>query len=150
MINCVIYFQQIAQLSEGYFLKFSHLLWHLILDFWVDAHSTKVIFTLTDNSVLLLLRIFFCYVFSADSILSLPEHMIISIANNEVFFQMCLRSNKQMVVVPKTSSSSDTSWMGLTKYIWSGWVLARLFHYQECITCWLFYKPGCQEYMACF
>ncbi|BFZ06936.1 hypothetical protein BsWGS_09976 [Bradybaena similaris] len=53
---------------------------------------------------------------------------------NKVFLcKMCLRSNKQMVVVPKTSSSSDTSWMGLTKYIWSGYVY-------ECQNCGVIYR----------
>ncbi|CAG5126834.1 unnamed protein product [Candidula unifasciata] len=53
---------------------------------------------------------------------------------NKVFLcKMCMRKNKRVVVVPKTSSSSDTAWMGLTKYIWSGYVY-------ECENCGVIHR----------
>ncbi|KAH9513767.1 Zinc finger FYVE domain-containing protein 1 [Bulinus truncatus] len=53
---------------------------------------------------------------------------------NKVFMcKTCLRNKKQVIVVPKTSSSSDSSWMGLTKYIWSGYVY-------ECPNCGIIFR----------
>ncbi|XP_059162270.1 zinc finger FYVE domain-containing protein 1-like isoform X2 [Physella acuta] len=53
---------------------------------------------------------------------------------NKVFMcKTCLRNKKQVIVMPKTSSSSDNSWLGLTKYIWSGYVY-------ECPNCGVIYR----------
>ncbi|BFZ11581.1 hypothetical protein BsWGS_14619 [Bradybaena similaris] len=53
---------------------------------------------------------------------------------NKVFMcKTCLRNKKRVIVVPKTSCSSDNSWMGLTKYIWSGYVY-------ECSNCGVIYR----------
>ncbi|GFO27427.1 Zinc finger fyve domain-containing protein 1 [Plakobranchus ocellatus] len=53
---------------------------------------------------------------------------------NKVFMcKTCLKNKKQVIVVPKTSSSSDSSWFGLTKYIWSGYVY-------ECPNCGVIYR----------
>lgn len=35
-------------------------------------------------------------------------------------FQACYEGGKEVIVVPKTSASSDSPWMGLAKYAWSG------------------------------
>lgn len=37
-------------------------------------------------------------------------------------FQACYERGKEVSVVPKTSASTDSPWMGLAKYAWSGWV----------------------------
>ncbi|KAK3773525.1 hypothetical protein RRG08_022238 [Elysia crispata] len=53
---------------------------------------------------------------------------------NKVFMcKTCLKNKKQVIVVPKTSSSADSSWFGLTKYIWSGYVY-------ECPNCGVIYR----------
>ncbi|KAK6998031.1 Zinc finger FYVE domain-containing protein 1 [Biomphalaria glabrata] len=53
---------------------------------------------------------------------------------NKVFMcKKCLSNKKKVIVVPKTSSSSDSSWLGLTKYIWSGYVY-------ECPNCGIIYR----------
>lgn len=36
--------------------------------------------------------------------------------------QACYEGGKEVIVVPKTSASSDSPWMGLAKYAWSGYV----------------------------
>lgn len=38
--------------------------------------------------------------------------------------QACYEGGKEVIVVPKTSASSDSPWMGLAKYAWSGYVAA--------------------------
>lgn len=35
-------------------------------------------------------------------------------------FQACYERGKEVSVVPKTSASTDSPWMGLAKYAWSG------------------------------
>ncbi|XP_071442094.1 zinc finger FYVE domain-containing protein 1-like [Hetaerina americana] len=45
----------------------------------------------------------------------------------------CHSNGREVVVVPKTSSSSDTSWYGLAMYAWSGYVL-------ECSHCGVIYR----------
>ncbi|KAK7505474.1 hypothetical protein BaRGS_00003219 [Batillaria attramentaria] len=45
----------------------------------------------------------------------------------------CALAGRKNIVVPKTSESSDSSWMGLTKYLWSGYVL-------ECSACGVIYR----------
>lgn len=35
-------------------------------------------------------------------------------------FQACYEGGKEVIVVPKTSASSDSPWLGLAKYAWSG------------------------------
>ncbi|CAL1541626.1 unnamed protein product [Lymnaea stagnalis] len=53
---------------------------------------------------------------------------------NKVYMcKKCLSNKKQVIVVPKTSSSQDNSWLGLTKYIWSGYVY-------ECPNCGIIYR----------
>ncbi|XP_012942679.1 zinc finger FYVE domain-containing protein 1 [Aplysia californica] len=53
---------------------------------------------------------------------------------NKVFMcKTCLRNKEEVIVIPKTSSSSDNSWMGLTKYLWSGYVY-------ECRNCGIIYR----------
>lgn len=39
--------------------------------------------------------------------------------------QACYEGGKEVVVIPKTSASSDSPWMGLAKYAWSGYVVAE-------------------------
>lgn len=41
-------------------------------------------------------------------------------------FQACYEGGKEVIVVPKTSASSDSPWMGLAKYAWSGFVTVTL------------------------
>jgi hypothetical protein len=45
-----------------------------------------------------------------------------------IFFQTCLLSGKVNMVVPKTSESADNVWMGLAKYVWTGWVGLKKMH----------------------
>lgn len=45
----------------------------------------------------------------------------------------CYERGKQVVVVPKMCSSSDSSWFGFAKYAWSGYVL-------ECVECGVIYR----------
>ncbi|XP_077868187.1 zinc finger FYVE domain-containing protein 1-like [Saccoglossus kowalevskii] len=45
----------------------------------------------------------------------------------------CYEGGDEVIVVPKTSASVDTSWMGLAKYAWSGYVL-------ECPKCGIIYR----------
>ena len=37
-------------------------------------------------------------------------------------FQACYEGGKEVIVIPKTSASSDSPWMGLAKYAWSGYI----------------------------
>jgi hypothetical protein len=39
----------------------------------------------------------------------------------------CHSNGKEVVVTPKLTSSTDTSWFGLAKYAWSGYVLHRIY-----------------------
>lgn len=53
---------------------------------------------------------------------------------NKVFLcKTCLLAGKVNLVVPKTSESTDTVWMGLAKYVWTGEVL-------ECPNCGVIYR----------
>lgn len=45
----------------------------------------------------------------------------------------CYELGKEVVVVPKTSSACDSTWLGLAKYAWSGYVL-------ECPHCGIIYR----------
>ncbi|XP_015249569.1 zinc finger FYVE domain-containing protein 1-like isoform X2 [Cyprinodon tularosa] len=45
----------------------------------------------------------------------------------------CYEGGKEMIVVPKTSASSDSPWMGLARYAWSGYVI-------ECPNCGVIYR----------
>nr|XP_020469604.1 zinc finger FYVE domain-containing protein 1-like isoform X2 [Monopterus albus] len=45
----------------------------------------------------------------------------------------CYEGGKEVIVVPKTSASSDSPWMGLAKYAWSGYVI-------ECSDCGVIYR----------
>uniref|UniRef100_A0A8D3CP62 Zinc finger FYVE domain-containing protein 1-like n=1 Tax=Scophthalmus maximus TaxID=52904 RepID=A0A8D3CP62_SCOMX len=45
----------------------------------------------------------------------------------------CYEGGKEVVVVPKTSASSDSPWLGLAKYAWSGYVI-------ECPNCGVIYR----------
>ncbi|XP_022086002.1 zinc finger FYVE domain-containing protein 1-like [Acanthaster planci] len=54
--------------------------------------------------------------------------------DNQVFIcKNCYERGEEVLVVPKTSSSGDTSWLGLVKYAWSGYVL-------ECPNCGIIYR----------
>ncbi|XP_006000562.1 zinc finger FYVE domain-containing protein 1 [Latimeria chalumnae] len=45
----------------------------------------------------------------------------------------CYEGGKEVIVVPKTSASTDSPWTGLVKYAWSGYVL-------ECPNCGVIYR----------
>ncbi|XP_063295846.1 zinc finger FYVE domain-containing protein 1 [Pelobates fuscus] len=45
----------------------------------------------------------------------------------------CYEGGKEVNVVPKTSASTDSPWLGLAKYAWSGYVI-------ECPTCGVVYR----------
>lgn len=45
----------------------------------------------------------------------------------------CYEKGKQVIIVPKMCSSSDSSWLGFAKYAWSGYVL-------ECVECGVIYR----------
>ncbi|XP_014033960.1 zinc finger FYVE domain-containing protein 1 [Salmo salar] len=45
----------------------------------------------------------------------------------------CYEGGKEVVVVPKTSASSDSPWLGLARYAWSGYVI-------ECPNCGVIYR----------
>ncbi|XP_047201559.1 zinc finger FYVE domain-containing protein 1-like [Girardinichthys multiradiatus] len=45
----------------------------------------------------------------------------------------CYEGGKEVIVVPKTSASSDSQWMGLARYAWSGYVI-------ECPNCGVIYR----------
>ncbi|XP_011805206.1 PREDICTED: zinc finger FYVE domain-containing protein 1 [Colobus angolensis palliatus] len=48
-------------------------------------------------------------------------------------FQACYERGEEVSVVPKTSASTDSPWMGLAKYAWSGYVI-------ECPNCGVVYR----------
>ncbi|XP_050408229.2 zinc finger FYVE domain-containing protein 1 [Patella vulgata] len=53
---------------------------------------------------------------------------------NKVYLcKNCKKSGQQRIVVPKISSSNDSSWLGISKYLWSGFVL-------ECPKCGIIYR----------
>ncbi|XP_072344034.1 zinc finger FYVE domain-containing protein 1 isoform X2 [Scyliorhinus torazame] len=45
----------------------------------------------------------------------------------------CYEHGKEVIVVPKTSASTDSPWLGLAIYAWSGYVI-------ECPTCGIIYR----------
>ncbi|XP_061574976.1 zinc finger FYVE domain-containing protein 1 [Cololabis saira] len=54
--------------------------------------------------------------------------------NNKVLIcKRCYEGGREVIVVPKTSASSDNPWFGLAKYAWSGYVL-------ECASCGVIYR----------
>ncbi|XP_029454579.1 zinc finger FYVE domain-containing protein 1 isoform X4 [Rhinatrema bivittatum] len=54
--------------------------------------------------------------------------------DNRVFTcKTCYESGKEVNVIPKTSASSDSPWIGLAKYAWSGYVI-------ECPNCGVIYR----------
>ncbi|XP_069806192.1 zinc finger FYVE domain-containing protein 1 [Dendropsophus ebraccatus] len=54
--------------------------------------------------------------------------------DNRVFTcKTCYESGREMNVVPKTSASTDSPWLGLAKYAWSGYVI-------ECPYCGVIYR----------
>ncbi|XP_016420299.1 zinc finger FYVE domain-containing protein 1 [Sinocyclocheilus rhinocerous] len=54
--------------------------------------------------------------------------------NNKVIIcKRCYESGREVIVIPKTSASSDNPWFGLAKYAWSGYVL-------ECPSCGIIYR----------
>ncbi|XP_076138483.1 zinc finger FYVE domain-containing protein 1 [Alosa pseudoharengus] len=54
--------------------------------------------------------------------------------NNKVLIcKRCYEGGREMIVIPKTSASTDNPWFGLAKYAWSGYVL-------ECPTCGIIYR----------
>uniref|UniRef100_A0A3B5AKG0 Zinc finger FYVE domain-containing protein 1-like n=1 Tax=Stegastes partitus TaxID=144197 RepID=A0A3B5AKG0_9TELE len=54
--------------------------------------------------------------------------------NNKVLIcKRCYEGGREVIVVPKTSASTDNPWFGLAKYAWSGYVL-------ECGSCGVIYR----------
>uniref|UniRef100_A0AAY4CEQ8 FYVE-type domain-containing protein n=1 Tax=Denticeps clupeoides TaxID=299321 RepID=A0AAY4CEQ8_9TELE len=54
--------------------------------------------------------------------------------NNKVLIcKRCYEGGREMIVVPKTSASTDSPWLGLAKYAWAGYVL-------ECASCGIIYR----------
>ncbi|KAM7399680.1 hypothetical protein PAMP_018928 [Pampus punctatissimus] len=54
--------------------------------------------------------------------------------NNKVFVcKKCYEEGREVIVVPRTSASSDNPWFGLVQYAWSGYVL-------ECVSCGVIYR----------
>lgn len=54
--------------------------------------------------------------------------------NNKVLIcKRCYEGGREVIVVPKTSASTDNPWFGLAKYAWSGYVL-------ECASCGIIYR----------
>lgn len=54
--------------------------------------------------------------------------------NNKVLIcKRCYEGGREVIVVPKTSASTDNQWFGLAKYAWSGYVL-------ECASCGVIYR----------
>uniref|UniRef100_A0AAY4BFX5 FYVE-type domain-containing protein n=1 Tax=Denticeps clupeoides TaxID=299321 RepID=A0AAY4BFX5_9TELE len=54
--------------------------------------------------------------------------------DNRVFTcKACYEGGKEEIVVPKTSASSDSPWLGLARYAWSGYVI-------ECPNCGVIYR----------
>ncbi|XP_056118426.1 zinc finger FYVE domain-containing protein 1 [Rhinichthys klamathensis goyatoka] len=54
--------------------------------------------------------------------------------NNKVLIcKRCYEGGKEVIVIPKTTASTDNQWLGLAKYAWSGYVL-------ECASCGIIYR----------
>ncbi|XP_007234581.2 zinc finger FYVE domain-containing protein 1 [Astyanax mexicanus] len=54
--------------------------------------------------------------------------------NNKVLIcKRCYEGGREVIVIPKTSASTDNQWLGLAKYAWSGYVL-------ECPNCGIIYR----------
>ncbi|KAL7400382.1 hypothetical protein ABVT39_011106 [Epinephelus coioides] len=54
--------------------------------------------------------------------------------NNKVLIcKRCYEGGREVIVLPKTSASTDNPWFGLAKYAWSGYVL-------ECASCGVIYR----------
>ncbi|XP_028677071.1 zinc finger FYVE domain-containing protein 1 [Erpetoichthys calabaricus] len=54
--------------------------------------------------------------------------------DNRVFTcKSCYEGGKEVIVIPKTSASSDSPWLGLARYAWSGYVI-------ECPNCGVIYR----------
>lgn len=54
--------------------------------------------------------------------------------DNHIFTcKHCHEQGREEVVVPKTSAASDSTWMGLAKYAWAGYIL-------ECSVCGIIYR----------
>ncbi|KAL5009073.1 hypothetical protein ScPMuIL_014654 [Solemya velum] len=67
-------------------------------------------------------------------------------ANKAYLCKHCYLTGKEHIVVPKTSASTDSSWVGLAKYVWAGDVL-------ECPSCGIIFRSrqywyGNKEYEA--
>ncbi|ESO95488.1 hypothetical protein LOTGIDRAFT_117073 [Lottia gigantea] len=65
-----------------------------------------------------------------------PEHICQyqhQYGNKVYLCKACKKSGHIRIVVPKTSSSSDNSWVGFGKYLWSGYVL-------ECPKCGIIFR----------
>lgn len=45
--------------------------------------------------------------------------------------QACYEGGKEVIVVPKTTASSDSPWFGLAIYAWSGWVQLPQNHLED-------------------
>lgn len=60
-------------------------------------------------------------------------HYVHQHGNKVYVCKKCALAGRKNMVVPKTSESSDSSWLGLTKYLWAGYVL-------ECPTCGVIYR----------
>lgn len=53
---------------------------------------------------------------------------------NRIYYcRACHERGEDVLVVPKTSSSGDSTWMGIAKYAWAGYVL-------ECNQCGIIYR----------
>ncbi|XP_070579045.1 zinc finger FYVE domain-containing protein 1-like isoform X2 [Ptychodera flava] len=53
--------------------------------------------------------------------------------NNVYTCRNCYEDGRETLVVPKTSASSESTWLGLAKYAWSGYVI-------ECPHCGIIYR----------
>ncbi|XP_062329311.1 zinc finger FYVE domain-containing protein 1 [Osmerus eperlanus] len=54
--------------------------------------------------------------------------------NNKLLIcKRCYEGGREVIVIPKTSASTDNPWFGLAKYAWSGYVL-------ECASCGIIYR----------
>ncbi|XP_061781318.1 zinc finger FYVE domain-containing protein 1 isoform X1 [Nerophis lumbriciformis] len=54
-------------------------------------------------------------------------------SNKVLICKRCYERGREVLVVPKTSASSDNPWFGLAKFAWSGYVL-------ECASCGVIYR----------
>ncbi|XP_028320844.1 zinc finger FYVE domain-containing protein 1 isoform X3 [Gouania willdenowi] len=54
-------------------------------------------------------------------------------SNKVLICKKCYEGGREVIVVPKTSASSENPWLGLAKYAWSGYVL-------ECASCGVIYR----------